>query len=522
MLSFLQSALGISDLRRGTLAAATVVVAASSAFAQNTLTVKGVVVDNNKEPLVGVNVRVKGTTIGAATDLDGKFTLNGVARNATLELSYVGMKPMTVAVAGKTQLNIVMADDASQLTELVVTGYGGTVSRAKVTNAISKVDNDALKKGVFNNPAQALSGAVAGLRVTQVSGRPGASPEIVLRGGTNFDGTGSPLVVVDGQLRGSMANINPNDIEDIQVLKDAGATAIYGARASNGVILITTKSGKAGVRNINFRMNHGFGYINNPYEFLGAKDYITWQRKAYNETPWANRNSLNQAQPMGIGNLAGAQLDPDGNAIIPESMVWNLVEKTNSTQYLLNKGWSEMVDPIDANRTLLYRETNPADFNFVNPTHTQDYNLSMSGGNNLGNYYAGLGYQKENGLPYSSYYQRYNFTFNGSYKVTDFITATSNFSFNRANWESMPGSQGSEGNYFGRILSVPMTARYTDENGKNLLGKDFSDGNQSYQPEKWQRDNQTDQFSMVQTIEIRPIKNLSVKLTGNWYYSEGV
>jgi len=135
--------------------------------------------------------------------------------------------------------------------------------------------------GVFSNPAQALSGAVSGLRVIQTSGYPGAVPQIVLRGGTNLDGSGSPLVMVDGQLRDGLNDINPEDIESMEVLKDAGATALYGARASNGVILVTTKMGKAGQRGINVKAKLGFNYVNNPYTFLGVEDYITYMRKAY-------------------------------------------------------------------------------------------------------------------------------------------------------------------------------------------------------------------------------------------------
>ncbi len=160
------------------------------------------------------------------------------------------------------------------LDEVVVTGYGGKQLRTKVTNSISKVSEESLKVGVFSNPAQALSGAVSGLKVTQSSGNPGDADHCI-RGGTEWDGSGSPLVMVDGQLRDGLNDINPEDIESMEVLKDAGATALYGARASNGVILITTKTGKVGKAEINLKAKVGMNYINNPYDFLGAKDFIT-------------------------------------------------------------------------------------------------------------------------------------------------------------------------------------------------------------------------------------------------------
>jgi TonB-dependent SusC/RagA subfamily outer membrane receptor len=168
-----------------------------------------------------------------------------------------------------------LKEDSEMLDEVVVTGYGGKQLRTKVTNSISKVSEESLKVGVFSNPAQALSGAVSGLKVTQSSGNPGSTPTIVLRGGTEWDGSGSPLVMVDGQLRDGLNDINPEDIESMEVLKDAGATALYGARASNGVILITTKTGKVGKAEINLKAKVGMNYINNPYDFLGAKDFIT-------------------------------------------------------------------------------------------------------------------------------------------------------------------------------------------------------------------------------------------------------
>src|SRR5690606_35606306 len=119
---------------------------------------------------------------------------------------------------------------------------------------------------------------IAGVRVSTATGRPGALPTIILRGGTNFDGTGSPLIVMDGQVRGSLSDINPEDIESMEVLKDASATAIYGARASNGVILITSKRGKSGSSSINLKAKHGYNFLNTPYDFLSTEDYIRWSR----------------------------------------------------------------------------------------------------------------------------------------------------------------------------------------------------------------------------------------------------
>lgn len=478
-------------------------------FAQD-ITVKGKVTDNVfKEPIIGATVVIQGTSDGTVTDIDGMFTLNNVPSDAKLEFSYVGMKTQVVNVDNRKTIDVVLQEDVELLDEVVVTGYGGKQLRSKLTNSIAKVSEEALTVGVFSNPAQALAGAVSGVRVVQTSGNPGSAPSVILRGGTDFDGSGSPLVMVDGQLRSSLSDINPEDIESMEVLKDAGATALYGARASNGVILVTTKSGKAGSRSISFKAKFGWNYVNNPYEFLGTEDYITQQRRAYDQTPWAPKRNLSAATPFGTGNVYG------------DKMLWNLMYLNDENSHLLSKGWKTMLDPLDESKELIYRDTDIAKYSFVDPSFTQDYNINMSGGNDKGTYYAGLGYNHSEGLPITSFYERFSFVFNGSYNVTDWMKTTSNFNYNRANWNSMPPTQGSEANYFGRIQSLPPTARFEDEEGNMLLGSSSSDGNQSYQAHRFLRENQSDKFTMIQSAEITFTKNLSLNGSMQWYYDEG-
>lgn len=494
---------------RGWLLSLFLIFSSASLFAQN-ITVSGTVTDNvSKEPLIGVTIVIEGTADGTVTDIDGNYTIDNVPSNGNLVVSYVGMQSQTVAVNGRNTINIVLREDSELLEEVVVTGYGGTQLRSKLTNSIAKVSEETLTVGVYSNPAQALSGAVSGLRVIQSSGNPGATPQIVLRGGTNFDGSGSPLIMVDGQLRSSLSDINPADIESMEVLKDAGATALYGARASNGVILVTTKNGKAGQRALNFSAKFGLNYVNNPYTFLGVEDYITYQRNAYNNTPWASKASLNAANPFGTGNVYN------------ERMVWNLMNLNDDNKFLLEKGWKTMPDPINPQNTLIYRETDIAKYSFVDPSFTQDYNINMSGGNDRGTYYAGVGYNHSEGLPITSFYERLSFVLNGSYKVTDWLTSKSNFNYNRADWNSMPPTQTSEANYFGRIQSIPPTARFEDEDGNMLLGANSGDGNQSYQAHRFMRDNQTDKFTMIQSFEAKFLKDFTARASAQWYYDEG-
>lgn len=484
-----------------------------------TKSITGVVTDATGEPIIGASVVEVGTTNGIITDIDGKFTLNANP-NGKIKISYIGFQTQTIDLKGKTSLKIQMKEDSEMLQEVVVTGYGGKQLRTKVTNSISKVSEESLKVGLFSNPAQALSGAVAGLKVTQASGSPGATPTIVLRGGTDFNGSGSPLVIIDGQLRDGLSDINPEDIESMEVMKDAGATALYGARASNGVILITTKSGKKGHREINLKVKMGLNYINNPYEFLNGEEYIRTLRTTYSKSGYycsdgeyvsiAPLSNLTGASPFGLGNELGKS-------------AWNIMGKTADNAYLVQQhGWKEMIDPLDPTQTIIYKDINPADYNVNNPSFSQDYNVNMSGGGERATYYAGIGYNRQEGLPIDTYYERYSFILNASYKVTDWLTSTSNFNYNRANWKNMPGSNTSEGNYFGRIMSTPPTARFEDEEGNPLLGPNVPDGNQAFQPEKWTNFNQTDKFTMIQSFQIDIMKGLFVKGSANWYYSEGL
>ena len=474
----------------------------------------GIVKDTTGETVIGASVVVKGTTNGTITGIDGDFSLNNVKQGDIIQISFVGYKTVEVKWNGQP-LNVTLKDDTEMLGEVVVTGYGGQQLRTKVTNSISKVKQESLNVGMHSNPAQALSGAVAGLKVIQSSGSPGATPTIILRGGTNLDGTGSPLVVVDGQLRDSMSDINPEDIESMDVLKDAGATALYGARASNGVILITTKRGKAGFREINFKAKLGLSY-----EFLEAGEYIKAMRKAHwdaghlfqdkdgnTKTYWGNWESyLNGKQPFGTGN----NLDQD---------IYSTQFLNEDNKYLLGRGWQTVTDPITG-KEILYKNTDVDKYNLNDPAFSQDYNINMSGGNDRGTYYAGLGYNRQEGVPVNTFYERYSFITNASYKIADWLTSTSSLNYNRANWKNMPGSNGSELNYFGRVRSLPPTVLFEDEEGNMKLGPGTADGNQMYQPDQWWNDNQSDKFTMSQSFKIDILKNLSLTANMNWYYSE--
>ncbi len=489
------------------------------AVEQKVKKVTGTIRDNHGEPIIGANVFVKGTTSGTVTDMDGNFSLQA-KKGSKLVVSFIGYKTVEITATDKQVLKIILNEDSQTLDEVVVTGYSGTQLRSKTTNSIAKVKQETLNVGLFSNPAQALSGAVSGLKVIQSSGSPGAAPTIVLRGGTNLDGTGSPLVIVDGQLRDGLNDINPEDIESMEVMKDAGATAIYGARASNGVILVTTKKGKAGHREINFKAKVGLNYAYMPYEFLNGGEYISALRQAvYNAgNLFTDKNGTVKGYgPYSGGSLEGAQ--PYGTGNVYGKSVYSPMFLSNENANLLEKGWQKMTDPITG-KEIIYKDTDLASYNLNNPSLTQDYNINMSGGNDRATYYAGLGYNHQEAVPINTYYERYSFVTNASYKIADWLTSKSSLNYNRANWKNMPGSNGSEANYFGRIMSLPPTVIFEDEEGNMQLGPGTADGNQSYQPEKWENFNQSDKFTMVQAFQVDLMKGLTLNASANWYYAE--
>lgn len=494
--------------------------------------VSGIVTDVSGEVVIGASVVEVGSAgNGTVTDLDGKFTLT-VNPNGSIQVSFVGYQTQTLSVKGKSLFNVVLKEDSEMLQEVVVTGYGGKQLRTKVTNSIAKVKDDVLQKGLFSNPAQALSGAVSGVRVFQTSGDPGSTPTIVLRGGTDYNGNGSPLVLVDGQVRSSLSDINPEDIESMEVLKDAGATAIYGARANNGVILVTTKRGKAGKGQVNVKAKVGLNYYHSPYEFMDAGDYIWWQRTAYQRSSqiWKNSNgewqgiqnlsSLDSATPYGTGNLyfdpgTGAVLDGNKDA----RAIWSTMNYTDDLAFLLKQGWQTMIDPVYGG-TLIYKNTDPAIFNLHTPSVSQDYNVNLSGGNEKGGYYASIGYNDTDGTATGNWYKRLTFTFNADYKVNSWLTSNSSFNFADAKWYGLsPGSRG-EVEYFNRMLSLPPTFRGYNADGEMLLGPNSSDGNQAFNLNNFERDNNTDKFTMVQALTFNLYKGLTLKLTANWFFSE--
>ncbi|MCE5347367.1 MAG: TonB-dependent receptor [Bacteroidales bacterium] len=239
--------------------------------------VTGKVTNESGEPLPGVSVIVKGTTTGTITDINGSFSLANISENATLQLSFVGMKTLEVKVGNQTSIDAVLADEMLGLDEVVVIGYG-SVKKTDLTGSVTQIKPKDLAAFTNGNILKALSGRATGVQVLQNDGRPGASPSIRIRGTNSILGSNEPLYVIDG-FPGSISSVQETDIESIEILKDASATAIYGSRGANGVIIISTKKGKSGETLVDYETNYGMQRVTKKLDLMNG---LQWA-KFYNE-----------------------------------------------------------------------------------------------------------------------------------------------------------------------------------------------------------------------------------------------
>lgn len=244
-------------------------------------TISGVVTDENSEPLIGVAVVVKGTGLGTTTNLEGVFTLKVPANAGILQLSYVGMKTVELPIGNKSQFNVKMESDAVLIDDVVVIGYG-TRSKKDMSISVSSVKGDELNnRPSAINIMQSVAGKVAGVQNVSMSGRPGGSSSLRVRGMGSINAGKDPIYVLDGVIGVDPDIINSANVESIDILKDAAATAMYGAQGSNGVVLITTKKGQKGKGSITYDGKVGFGFMGRKLDMLNADEYMEVQKRAY-------------------------------------------------------------------------------------------------------------------------------------------------------------------------------------------------------------------------------------------------
>lgn len=256
-----------------------VVLLAKDTTTQKTTTISGTIIDEKGESVIGASVAVKGTSLGTITDVNGNYTLANVPENSEISISFIGYKTMTFSAKAKGLSRVVLKEDSELLDEVVVVGYG-VQSQKLVTTSISKVKMDNIDQGNDFNPIKMLQGRVSGVNISSASGTPGEAPNVTVRGIGSVSGGSSPLYVVDGIPSEKYPNLNPNDIESMEVLKDASAAAIYGSRANAGVILITTKSGKQGKTSIEVSGRYGFAQLASDIEMANSTEYLNTMQAA--------------------------------------------------------------------------------------------------------------------------------------------------------------------------------------------------------------------------------------------------
>lgn len=263
--------------------------------------VNGKVTDEDQNPLPGVSVVAKGTNIGTLTDIDGQFSLQVPSGANTLIFSFIGMKRSEVEVRAQTFISVVMSVDVGILDEVVVIGYG-TIKKSDLTGSISSVKGDNIRLQAVGNVVQSLSGVAAGVQVLQTSGQPGSSTNVVIRGGNSLLGDNNPLYIVDGTpMITDLSMFNTNDIESIEILKDASGTAIYGSRGANGVVLVTTKKGKAGGTNIEYSGYYGMQQVTKKIDMLNAEEFALLVNERYANDGLAPYFSASEIASFGEG-----------------------------------------------------------------------------------------------------------------------------------------------------------------------------------------------------------------------------
>lgn len=367
-------------------------------------------------PLPGVNVVIKGTTLGTTTDINGAFSINIPDPNATLVFSFVGFKTQEIALAGQKSVNVIMVEETQELQEIVVVGYG-TQMKKDITGAVSTIKTKELLASSGSSAAQQLQGKAAGVYVGQ-SGSPG-SPTMVRIRGINTVNDNGPLYVIDGvsTRNQNLSTINPNDIESMQILKDASAAAIYGAQAANGVVLITTKRGVKGKPVVTYDGYYGVQKTTKRYDVLNSEDRLNleWQAKA-------NAFSIRgvQGTPSHIQFGSKENLDGTTSPVIPNLLTWEGARGSQS----IDPGIYSYPDKVITE----FANTNWWD-EVDRTAPIQNHQLGLSGGSEKGQYTMSANYFNQQGTNIYTYYKRFQIRANSSYDVKPWLRFGENLTY---------------------------------------------------------------------------------------------
>ena len=386
-----------------------------SAWAQQ-LSVSGVVTDKDTgEPLIGVTVRVAGQTGGTITDLDGRYTVSA-NQNATLEFTYMGYKKLSERIGGRRQINVQLQSDTQVLDELVVIGYG-VQKKSDITGSISSVAGKDINDMPVSSALQALQGRAAGVNIIQNTGAPGGKTTIKIRG-TGTVNDADPLYVVDGFVVDDIDYLNPNDIDNVEIFKDAASSAIYGSRAANGVVAITTKSGKEGKTHVTYDGYIGFYNPWKKIDVMGPEDYALMNDYLTNNNRYSYQGQLYMSP------------DADGNLVYDPAKAFELdtIRHNSAGNY-----WDAVT------RTGI----------------KQQHAVSVSGGTDKTQYLASASYYNEKGIVHTSDYQHFNARLNVKTQIAKWLTMTANAAFTSDGRNGVP--EGSASILKHALAESPMT-----------------------------------------------------------------
>lgn len=407
--------------------------------------ITGLVTDEKGEPIIGASVKVKGASLGTVTDYNGRYSIDA-AQGDKLEISYIGFTLQEGEVGNNTTYNFTLKEDNQTLNELVVIGYG-SVKKANMTSSVSKISSEALENRPVSNVSEAIQGQLAGVNAQATGGGlPGEELNIRIRGVNTINGDSSPLYVIDGVPRDNMSGVNPSDIATMQVLKDAAATAIYGSRGANGVVLIQTKEGK-GKPQVTFNAYYGLQTAEKKLDLMTGEEWVAYQMWMRNANHLRAGGSM--SDPMSARDMANR---------IPS---W----------------WSSVTEFTDWQSEVL--QTAPI----------QSYEASASAGGDMGNIYLSLGYMQQEGIVKYTDYNRYNARVNGTLNIADYLRVGANLSF-QSNKQDLGATNISDGGQGGKegplnhaMMMSPLikpgtcirTAENTEGNPNNYSGAESSE-----------------------------------------------
>lgn len=428
--------------------------------------ISGKITDQQGEPIIGANIVEKGTTNGTVTDIDGNFSLQ-VGEEAVVQITYIGYLEQEIPATSTALSNIMLIEDTRALDELVVIGYG-VVRKSDLTGSVASVKSESLEKFPTSNVTEMLRGQAPGIQVTLNTAAPGGGSDILVRGKRSLSSSQSPLYIVDGMIVPHINDLNSNDVSSIEILKDASSQAIYGSRASNGVILISTKRGVAGKTQVDINSYIGFQTYHRNFDMYSPEEWVTLRF-------WAK---YNEGMAESVGTIDNMNVEN----VLDDAIMYRAYQDKSYTN------WEELM---------------------LGNALQHKHDLSIRGGSNSLKYSASLGYYDQDGVVKSSGYNRGTFRSNIDYTPYKWLDLGTNFSYTK------DGTRSADGN-FNEIITMPVLAQAFDENGEMLREIDNQgDINPLWRNREYSSEVLNEYLMLSAYLNIKPFKDLSYRFDAN-------